>query len=160
MQDPVANVQAYSPCVRMADLNGDGEWRLLVADSRKKLKVWKGTALQSEHNLLEAPAGICPFYSDLASPRIPALGVAAGPFVFIYRNLRPYYKVHTHWDKPVVEALTLGTGHWTSRRAKAEARCAVIIGFECARIPRIHREHPRCIRVRLCFSPPRWKPKP
>lgn len=91
-QDPVANVQAYSPCVRMADLNGDGEWRLLVADSRKKLKVWKGTALQSEHNLLEAPAGICPFYSDLASPRIPALGVAAGPFVFIYRNLRPYYK--------------------------------------------------------------------
>jgi hypothetical protein len=39
MQDPVANLQAYSSCVRLADLIGDGEWRLLVADSRKKLKV-------------------------------------------------------------------------------------------------------------------------
>ena len=91
-QDPVANVHAYSSCVRLADLNGDGEWRLLVADSRKKLKVWKGTALQSEHNLLEAACGICPFYSDLATPRTPALGVAAGAHIFIYRNLRPYYK--------------------------------------------------------------------
>ena len=26
-------------------------------------------------------------------PRTPAIGVAAGPFVFIYRNLRPYFKV-------------------------------------------------------------------
>jgi len=91
-QDPVANVRAYSPCIRMADLTGDGEWRLLVADASKKLKVWKGTALQSEHNLLEPAVAIAPFYSDLSTPRLPALAVAAGPFVFIYRNLRPYYK--------------------------------------------------------------------
>jgi Bardet-Biedl syndrome 1 protein len=56
------------------------------------MQVWKGTALQSEHNLLEAACSICPFYSDLSTPRIPALGVAAGAHIFIYRNLRPYYK--------------------------------------------------------------------
>jgi hypothetical protein len=54
--------------------------------------VWKGTTLQSEHNLLEPAVAIVPFYSDLSTPRLPALAVAAGPFVFIYRNLRPYYK--------------------------------------------------------------------
>mmetsp|Transcript_17466 Transcript_17466/g.38031 ORF Transcript_17466/g.38031 Transcript_17466/m.38031 type:complete len:600 (-) Transcript_17466:231-2030(-) len=91
-QDPVANVRAYSPCIRMADLAGDGEYRLLIADASKKLKVWKGTVLQSEHNLLEPAVAIASFYSDLSTPRLPALAVAAGPFVFIYRNLRPYYK--------------------------------------------------------------------
>mmetsp|Transcript_36995 Transcript_36995/g.44743 ORF Transcript_36995/g.44743 Transcript_36995/m.44743 type:complete len:613 (+) Transcript_36995:397-2235(+) len=91
-QDRVAGIRAYSPCVRMADLAGDGDCRLLIADASKKLKVWKGTSLQSEHNLLETPCAIATFYSDTNQPRLPALAVAAGPFVFIYRNLRPYYK--------------------------------------------------------------------
>ena len=37
--DPVSGIKAYSQCLRLADLNGDGDWRLLVADSDKKLKV-------------------------------------------------------------------------------------------------------------------------
>jgi len=91
-QDPVANAKAFSQCVRLADVFGDGDWRLLVADARKKLKVWKGTTLQSEHNLLESAVAITPFYSEANTPRTPAVAVAAGAFVFIYRNLRPYYK--------------------------------------------------------------------
>jgi Bardet-Biedl syndrome 1 protein len=38
------------------------------------------------------PVSICTFYPDANRPHTPSVGVAAGPFVFIYRNLRPYYK--------------------------------------------------------------------
>ena len=37
--DPVAGVKAFTSCMRTADLNGDGDWRLVVADASKKLKV-------------------------------------------------------------------------------------------------------------------------
>eukprot|EP00899_Mesostigma_viride_P012791 jgi/Mesvir1/21512/Mv03955-RA.1 len=90
--DPVANIQAYNACVTTADLFGDGEYRLLVAGADKKLKVWKGTSLASEHALLDQPCALTSFFSDTSMPRLPALAVAGGPHVFIYRNLRPYYK--------------------------------------------------------------------
>lgn len=91
--DPVASLKAFTPCVRFADLNGDGDSKMMVASADKKLKVYTGTTLLSEHMLLDAPASICTFYPDAkASPRVPSVAVAAGPFVFIYRNLRPWYK--------------------------------------------------------------------
>ena len=60
----MANTTAYSSCVATADLAGDSEWRLVVAGSDKKMKVWSGTSLVSEHNLLEVPVALCPFYSE------------------------------------------------------------------------------------------------
>lgn len=53
--DPVAGLRAFSPCVRLADLNGDGDAKLLVAGLDKKLRVYKGTSLLSENILLDAP---------------------------------------------------------------------------------------------------------
>jgi Bardet-Biedl syndrome 1 protein len=35
--DPVAGIKAYSPCVRLADLNGDGDHKLLVGDSDRRV---------------------------------------------------------------------------------------------------------------------------
>jgi Bardet-Biedl syndrome 1 protein len=37
--DPVAGVSAYSPCVHVCNLFGDGDNRLVVADEDRKLKV-------------------------------------------------------------------------------------------------------------------------
>ena len=90
--DPVAGLSTPPSCVRLADLDGDGEAKLLVADSDKKLKIFKGTSLVSEHQLLDVPVALCTFYTDASLPRAPAVAVASGSFVFIYRNLRPYYK--------------------------------------------------------------------
>jgi len=90
--DPVAGLKAYSPCVRLADITADGESKLLVAGSDCKLKIYKGTTLVSENVLLDAPVSICVFFPDANKPRMPSVAVAAGAFVFIYRNLRPYYK--------------------------------------------------------------------
>ena len=35
---------------------------------------------------------ITSFVSELTHPRLPSLAVAAGSHIYIYRNLRPYYK--------------------------------------------------------------------
>jgi Bardet-Biedl syndrome 1 protein len=88
--DPVAGLKSFTSCVRLADLSGDGESKLLVAGTDKRLKIYKGTTLLSENMLLAAPVSVCVFYPD--AKKAPSVGVAAGPFVFIYRNLRPYYK--------------------------------------------------------------------
>ncbi|EFJ41176.1 Bardet-Biedl syndrome protein 1 [Volvox carteri f. nagariensis] len=90
--DPVAGVSAYTPCVHTCNLFGDGDDRLVIADEDRKLKVWKGTQKASEHQLLDTPVAICSFISDNSQPRLPALAVAAGSHIYIYRNLRPYYK--------------------------------------------------------------------
>jgi Bardet-Biedl syndrome 1 protein len=92
LTDPVAGLSAYSACMHTCNLLGDGEWRLVVADSDKKLKVWKGTQKQSDNTLLDTAVAITSFISDTTSPRIPFLAVASGSHVYIYRNLRPFYK--------------------------------------------------------------------
>jgi hypothetical protein len=37
--DPVAGVKAFSTCITTCNLCGDGDWRLVIADADKKLKV-------------------------------------------------------------------------------------------------------------------------
>ena len=81
----------------LEDLNNDGEYKLLVGDlgtgrSNIKLKMYEGTQLKFETPLLDLPTGICTFYMDTTIPRTPAIAVASGSFVYIYKNLRPYFK--------------------------------------------------------------------
>lgn len=94
--DPMACLNTFSSCVALADLSGDGESRLVVGDlggpAGMKLKVYRGTALLSESSLLDLPAGLVAFFMDLHEPRIPAVAVASGPCVYVYKNLRPYFK--------------------------------------------------------------------
>ena len=124
--DPVAGISTPSSCVRLADLDGDGDAKLLVADSDKKLKIFKGTALVAEYQLLDVPVALAAFYTDASLPRAPAIAVASGSFVFIYRNLRPYFKftlpqVPVHAAEAAVwaqlRADTLGVGEAQARLA-------------------------------------------
>ena len=90
--DPVAGLKTHGSCVRLVDLYGDGDSKLLVADIDRKLTVFKGTAMISDHALLDTPVAIACYYPDNSTPRCPTVGVAAGPHIFIYRNLRPHYR--------------------------------------------------------------------
>ncbi|XP_039273408.2 BBSome complex member BBS1-like [Styela clava] len=95
--DPMAGFYTFSPCLSLTDLNGDGDYKLLLASLgsgvyNMKLKVFKGTTLVQETSLLDLPVGICTFYMDLHEPRIPGIAVASGPFLYVYKNMRPYYK--------------------------------------------------------------------
>ncbi|XP_015251652.1 PREDICTED: Bardet-Biedl syndrome 1 protein [Cyprinodon variegatus] len=95
--DPVAGLYTFSSCVDLADLSGDGDSRLVVGDlgtgsTGMKLKVYRGTALMSESTLLDLPAGLVALFIDQFEPRIPVVAVASGPCVYVYKNLRPYFK--------------------------------------------------------------------
>ncbi|KAM5138045.1 BBSome complex member BBS1 [Mantella aurantiaca] len=95
--DPVAGVNTSSSCIALADLHGDGEYKMVVGDMgsgpyNMKLKVYKGTSLLSENALLDMPTGVVAFLMDQNEPRTPAVAVASGPFIYVYKNLRPYFK--------------------------------------------------------------------
>lgn len=49
----------------MSDVFADGDHKLIVADDDRKLKIYKGTNLQSEHALIDAPVALTTFYSGI-----------------------------------------------------------------------------------------------
>ncbi|XP_020513189.1 Bardet-Biedl syndrome 1 protein [Labrus bergylta] len=115
--DPVAGLYTFSSCVDLADLSGDGESRLVLGDlgsgsSGMKLKVYRGTALMSESTLLDLPAGLVAFFMDLHEPRIPAVAVASGPCIYVYKNMRPYFK----FTLPGMDVNTLEQDVWQQVR--------------------------------------------
>mmetsp|Transcript_1658 Transcript_1658/g.4843 ORF Transcript_1658/g.4843 Transcript_1658/m.4843 type:complete len:552 (+) Transcript_1658:21-1676(+) len=91
-RDPVADLKAFTSCIRLVDLNGDGDYKLIIADAQRRLKVYRNTSLISENVLLDTPVALCVTYNEVSKPRVPCVSVAAGPHIFIYRRLRPYFK--------------------------------------------------------------------
>ncbi|XP_052570397.1 Bardet-Biedl syndrome 1 protein isoform X2 [Peromyscus californicus insignis] len=95
--DPMANIHTFSSCLALADLHGDGEYKLVVGDlgpggQQPRLKVLKGPALLTESPLPALPASAATFLMEQHEPRTPALALASGPCVYVYKNLRPYFK--------------------------------------------------------------------
>ncbi|OQS01252.1 bardet-Biedl syndrome 1 family protein [Achlya hypogyna] len=88
----VAGIKAFTQCIKLADVYGDGDYKLIVADADRRLKMYKGSTLLSEQAILGVPVALCVFYSDSVRPRTPSIAVASGPSIYIYRNMRPYYK--------------------------------------------------------------------
>uniref|UniRef100_H3A6Z7 BBSome complex member BBS1 n=1 Tax=Latimeria chalumnae TaxID=7897 RepID=H3A6Z7_LATCH len=112
--DPVANLYTFSSCTGLADLQGDGENKLVVGDLgtgvyNMKLKVYKGTNLLSENTLLDLPTGVAIFLMDQNEPLTPAIAVASGPYIYIYKNLRPYFK----FTLPALEVNPLEQEVWS-----------------------------------------------
>lgn len=114
-KDPVADLKAFSPCMRLVDLNGDGDFKLVIADAERRLKVYRNTALVSENVLLDTPVAMCATYTEMSKPRVPCVSVASGPHVFIYRRLRPYYK----FTVPATPLAQVETDTWTKLNAGA-----------------------------------------
>jgi Bardet-Biedl syndrome 1 protein len=54
--------------------------------------------------------------ADNNRPRIPAIAVASGPYIFIYRNFRPHYK----FTVPAIEIDAQETKLW-----EALAKCTI-----------------------------------
>uniref|UniRef100_A0A8C8HAN1 BBSome complex member BBS1 n=1 Tax=Oncorhynchus tshawytscha TaxID=74940 RepID=A0A8C8HAN1_ONCTS len=107
----------FSSCIALADLHGDGENKLVVGDlgtgsCNMKLKVYRGTGLMSENTLLDLPTGLVSFLMDQHEPRTPAIAVASGPFIYVYKNLRPYFK----FTLPPLEVNALEQDVWNQAR--------------------------------------------
>jgi Bardet-Biedl syndrome 1 protein len=117
--DPLAGLQALSPCIALGDPVGDGEARLLVAHADRTLKIYKGTELVEEKPLMDKPTGVVAFSLDARSSaasqgRALCVAIAAGPSVYIYRNLRPYLR----FGVPPLEIAEAESSAWTKFRAE------------------------------------------
>lgn len=78
-------------------LNGPFSLQLVVGDlgpggQQPRLKVLKGPTVLTESPLPALPASAATFLMDQHEPRTPALALASGPCVYVYKNLRPYFK--------------------------------------------------------------------
>ncbi|XP_060079163.1 Bardet-Biedl syndrome 1 protein homolog [Ylistrum balloti] len=112
--DPVASLYTLTQCVALSDIQADGDWKLVIADLgtgsyNMKLKVYKGTNLMSENAIIDLPTGVVTFYMDILEPRMPAIAVASGPYIYIYKNLRPYFK----FTLPTLDVNTVELDLWT-----------------------------------------------
>lgn len=123
--DPVAGIKCFSQSLRFVDLAGDGEFRLVVADLDKRLKVFRGTGISSTHTLLDQPVAAAVFYPDNVQPRTPSIAIAAGSYVYIYRNLRPYLKFslpHVKLSNAEIDAsIIFGNGNISSSSSSSSS---------------------------------------
>lgn len=95
-----------------------------------KLKVYQGTGLLSENALPDLPASVVAFLMEQHEPRTPAVAVASGPFIYVYKNLRPYFK----FTLPLMEINPLEEGVWEQakevRRGQADPDPAALHGVD------------------------------
>ncbi|EZA50237.1 Bardet-Biedl syndrome 1 protein [Ooceraea biroi] len=82
----------------MLDISGDGDARLICADlgpvgsDLTKIRVYKAGDQISEHNMIDPPCGVVGFYTENGEPRSSVVAVGAGDSVYIFKNMRPYFK--------------------------------------------------------------------
>lgn len=69
-----------------------GDKQFIVAGEDSKLRVYKGTGLLSEQDLIDLPSAMCSWYAETTSPCIPFVAISSGPYIFIFKSLKPYYK--------------------------------------------------------------------
>lgn len=95
--DNLASLYTFTQCIALSDIHADGNWKLVIGDLgadnfSSKLKVFQGVSLIHDRSLQDLPNGVVSFYMDTHEPRTPAIAVCSGPFIYVYKNLRPYYK--------------------------------------------------------------------
>ncbi|KAL1129834.1 hypothetical protein AAG570_012778 [Ranatra chinensis] len=113
--DPKADIQTFSSCLALADLNADGDFKLILADfgngTNTKLKVFKGTSMSVELPLISPPSAITTLYTEKGEPHIPDIVVASGSSVLVYRNCRPYFK----FSLPAQDCSSLEADLWQQK---------------------------------------------
>ena len=90
--DKLASLKTGNEGLCLADVDGKGEGSLVVADATGKLRVFSGVRQRSEHPIASQgePCAVTSFYADDRLPRVPAVAVAAGPHVYVYRSCLLY----------------------------------------------------------------------
>jgi len=66
--DSVAGVHAFQQQMCLADLKDDGDYKLVVADSKGKLKIYQGTNVLLEDRLAEKPVAVEVTYPNNKKP--------------------------------------------------------------------------------------------
>jgi hypothetical protein len=95
IRNPLAGVTGLRPnCMAVGDVVGDGTVQLIVAcpDSTLRVLDGKSCSVVRTAKLLGEPTALSVFFPDTRTPRVPAVAIACGSTVYVYRNLRPFFK--------------------------------------------------------------------
>jgi hypothetical protein len=83
----VAGVDTFSQLMTLSDIKDDGDYKLVVADQKGKLKVYMGTnVIYNERLGFEKPTAITTFYDSTKKPSLPIIAVAHASSIFYYQN--------------------------------------------------------------------------
>ena len=128
--DPLAAIYTFSGCLALSDLTGEGDTKLVVADLgsgtfNMKLRVYKGTQMVSENTIIDLPTGVVAFHMDQNEPRIPAVAVASGSHIYIYKNMRPYFK----FTLPTLDIHPVEKELWASLQQKISGADSGLVIF-------------------------------
>ncbi|RCN39902.1 hypothetical protein ANCCAN_14172 [Ancylostoma caninum] len=142
LTDDQAGLFTFFNCVCLSDMYGDGDTKLVAAhvgSSKEahgqcpllpfmefpectllfrfnmRLKVYKGVTVVGESALADMPTAVVSFYNEKIT--LPAIGVASGSYIRIYKNLKPFYQYNIPsapihkveqeaWTKTCVKQLT------------------------------------------------------
>ncbi|XP_076675482.1 BBSome complex member BBS1-like isoform X2 [Andrena cerasifolii] len=96
--EPGARLYTMPNGLDMVDITGDGDARLICADlgvlgdNSTKIRVYKGGDQITEHNMVYPSCGVVGFYTENGEARSSVVAVGAGSSVYIFKNMRPYFK--------------------------------------------------------------------
>ncbi|XP_076292427.1 BBSome complex member BBS1-like isoform X1 [Lasioglossum baleicum] len=96
--EPGAKLYTLPNALDMLDVTGDGDARLICVDlgalgaNSTKIRVYKGGDQVTEHNMVDRSCGVVGLYTENGEPRSSVLAVGGGSSVYIFKNMRPYYK--------------------------------------------------------------------
>ena len=115
--DPVAGINTHSGALELCDLLADGDSKLIAAHygaskSDCKLKVYKGASLMKENNLVDTPTAVISLIMDNLQPRVPAIAVATGSSIYIYKNLKPGFQ----FNFPPIDVSGVEKDIWTKAK--------------------------------------------
>lgn len=92
----------------LCDVKDDGDYKLVIADTTKKLKIYMGTNVISNKDLGEMPVAVETFYDSTKKPSkniillniivLPYIAVASGSSIFYFQN----FKSHMKFDLPLI----------------------------------------------------------
>ena len=79
----------------------------------KHFKYYANILQVNENAIIDLPTGVVTFHMDRNEPRIPAVAVASGAHIYIYKNLRPYFK----FTLPTLDILQAEKEIWSQAAA-------------------------------------------
>ncbi|CAI2363659.1 unnamed protein product [Moneuplotes crassus] len=89
--DPIAGVHCYSQTMLLSDLNDDGDNKLILADKDNIIKIYQGTNILFQDNLITRPIAVETFYENNKKPMMPIIAIAADDKIMLYHKYRQYY---------------------------------------------------------------------
>ncbi len=83
----------------MVDVKDDGDYKLVVADQKGKLKIYMGTnVIYNEKLGFDKPTALTIFYDSLKKPALPIIAIAHSSSIYYYQNYQPLMK----FDMPII----------------------------------------------------------